>query len=243
MGKVIAIANQKGQVGKTTTAINLAVCLAEAGQKVLLIDTDARAGATQALGLEYAGSKRETLYELLTGKAEIETTIHDTHFSGLKFIPSDINLVEVELKFLNVPGRNMILRKALEPVRHKYDFILIDCAPSLGIVTTNALVAADSVIIPIHPEMYPVDGIGKILQTIRIIQDSEQNPNLGIEGFLITMYEKHTVTQSQIVAEIRDLFKEMVFTTTILYDPQTNGAESYRKLSGEVIAKAFKNEN
>ncbi len=243
MGKVIAIANQKGQVGKTTTAINLAVCLAEAGQKVLLIDTDARAGATQALGQVNAGGKRESIYELLTGKAGIETTIHDTAFSGLKFIPSDINLVEVELKFLNVPSRNMILRKALEPVRNKYDFILIDCAPSLGIVTTNALVAADSVIIPIHPEMYPVDGIGKILQTIRIIQDSEQNPGLGIEGFLITMYEKHTVTQSQIVAEIRELFKEMVFTTTILYDPQTNGAESYRKLSGEVIAKAFKNED
>lgn len=242
MGKVIAIANQKGRVGKTTTAINLAVCLADAGQRVLLIDADARAGATAMLGLGYLSEKKETIYGLFTGKTGIETAIHDTEFCRLQLIPSDINLVEIELKFLNSPTRNLLLREALESVRDSYDFILIDCAPSLGIVTINALVAADSVIIPIHPNLYPVDGIGKILQTIRIIQGSEQNPDLSIEGFLITMYEQHTVTQSQIVAEIRELFKDMVFNTTILYDPQTNGAASYKKLSEEVITKASKNE-
>lgn len=227
-------------MGKTTTAINLAICLARAGQKVLLVDADARAGATEALWRGPASVKGESVYELFTGRIGIATAIHETGYERLHFIPSDINLVEVELKFLDNPARNLVLREAMASVRGRYDYILIDCAPSLGIITTNALVASDSVIIPIHPEMYPVDGIGKILQTIRIIQDSEQNPDLGIEGFLITMYEKNASVQSQIVTEIRDVFKEMVFNTTILYNPGTNGAESYSRLAEEIIAKSSK---
>ncbi|MCQ2174042.1 MAG: AAA family ATPase [Bacteroidales bacterium] len=252
MGRVIATVNTQEGAGKTTTATNLAACLAMLGKKVLLIDADAKAVATSSLNLDIDDPDRPTVHKLMKGLCGIAESIIGTEIDNLKFIASDINLIGAEFEFLDNDGRNLILRKKLFSVKDDFDLTIIDCGSSLGIVTLNALAAADSVLIPVQAEFYALDGIGKLLQTVRLMQESE-NPGLEIEGFVITMFDGRSKTQSQSVAEIRSIFKDMVFDTVILrndkineapmhgmpvvlFDPSSNSTANYTKLAKEVLS-------
>ena len=251
MGKIIAIANQKGGVGKTTTAINLAASLAILEKKVLIIDADTQANTTSGLNYDPAAVEGQTLYEIMIGQVSAAETVLPTEMENLKLIPSHINLVGAEIEIIDLPGRDHILRKALEPIRDQYDFIIIDCAPSLGLITVGCLTAADSVIIPVQPEFFALEGIGKLLQTIRLVQNGS-NPNLNVEGFVITMFDGRTKVHAQVVAQLRDYFKSMVFNTIIqrnirlseapsygkpivLYDVASTGTMNYLNLAKEVL--------
>lgn len=253
MGKTIAIANQKGGAGKTTTAINLSACLAMLGCKVLLIDADAQANATSGLNIDADSGARANLYDVISGKISVREAAVGTEIPGLRLLPADINMIGAEFELLDRPERNILLRAALAPVRAEYDYILIDCGPSMGILTMNALTAADSVLIPVQPEFFGLDGIGKLLQTVRLIQSSE-NSGLEVEGFLITMFDGRTKMHSQIVSELREMFKDMVLDTVILrnvklseapshgmpialYDPHSNGTANYTRLAEEIMAR------
>lgn len=251
MGKIIAIANQKGGVGKTTTAINLAASLAILEKKVLIIDADTQANTTSGLNYNPSDVEGKTLYEIMIGQVEASQTILTTEMENLKLIPSHINLVGAEIEIIDLPGRDHILRKALEPIRNDYDYIIIDCAPSLGLITVGCLTAADSVIIPVQPEFFALEGIGKLLQTIRLVQNGS-NPSLNVEGFVITMFDGRTKVHAQVVAQLRDYFKSMVFNTIIqrnirlseapsygkpivLYDVASTGTMNYLNLAKEVL--------
>jgi chromosome partitioning protein len=253
MGKIIAIANQKGGVGKTTTAINLSASLAVLEKKVLIIDADPQANSTSGLGIMPEGGQKRTLYEVMIGEIGIEDALIQTEMSGLHLVPSHINLVGAEIEMQDFRERESVLRKALAPIRDNYDYIIIDCSPSLGLITVNCLTAADSVIIPVQPEFFALEGLGKLLQTIRLVQKGV-NPNLGIEGFLVTMFDGRTKVHTQVVAELREHFKEMVFRTIIqrnirlseapshgkpiiLYDIMSNGANNYMGLAGELLER------
>ena len=253
MGKIIAIANQKGGVGKTTTAINLAASLAVLDHKVLVIDADPQANTTSGLNFSPDSDEKRTVYEVMEGKISAEDALIQTEIANLHMIPSHINLVGVEIEMLDVPERESVLRNALAPIRDNYDFILIDCSPSLGLVTVNCLTAADSVIIPVQPEFFALEGLGKLLQTIRLVQEGV-NPNLTIEGFLVTMFDGRTRVHSQVVGELREHFDDMVFRTIIqrnirlseapshgkpiiLYDIMSTGAGNYLNLAKEVLEK------
>ncbi|MCR5560628.1 MAG: AAA family ATPase [Bacteroidales bacterium] len=253
MGKIIAIANQKGGVGKTTTAINLAASLAVLDRKVLVIDADPQANTTSGLNFSPDSDEKRTIYEVMEGKISASDALIQTEIANLHMIPSHINLVGVEIEMLEVPERESVLRKALEPLRADYDFILIDCSPSLGLVTVNCLAAADSVIIPVQPEFFALEGLGKLLQTIRLVQDGV-NPALTIEGFLVTMFDGRTRVHTQVVNELREHFADMVFRTIIqrnirlseapshgkpivLYDIMSTGAGNYLNLAKEVLEK------
>ncbi len=251
MGKIIAIANQKGGVGKTTTAINLAASLAILEKKVLIIDADTQANTTSGLNYNPADVEGKTLYEIMIGQVDAVQTILPTEMENLKLIPSHINLVGAEIEIIDLPGRDHILRKAMEPIRNDYDYIIIDCAPSLGLITVGCLTAADSVIIPVQPEFFALEGIGKLLQTIRLVQNGS-NPSLNVEGFVITMFDGRTKVHAQVVAQLRDYFKSMVFNTIIqrnirlseapsygkpivLYDVASTGTMNYLNLAKEVL--------
>ncbi len=253
MGKVIAIANQKGGVGKTTTAINLAASLAVLEKKVLIIDADPQANTTSGLNFSPDNDEQRTLYEVMIGKIDITDTLIQTEIADLQMIPSHINLVGAEIEMLESDDRESILKKALAPIRDDYDYIIIDCSPSLGLITVNSLTAADSVIIPVQPEFFALEGLGKLLQTIRLVQNGV-NPNLAIEGFVVTMFDGRTRVHSQVEAELREHFKDMVFNTIIqrnirlseapshgkpiiLYDVICNGTANYLNLAKELLEK------
>ena len=252
MGKIIAIANQKGGVGKTTTSVNLAASLGVLEKKVLLVDADPQANATSGLGIEVDAVEKGS-YQVLEHTVTAKDAIVTTNSPNLDLIPAHIDLVAIEIELVDKTNREMMLRKALEPIKDDYDYIFIDCAPSLGLITLNALTAANSVIIPIQCEYFALEGLGKLLNTIKSIQKIH-NPDLGIEGMLLTMYDSRLRLSNQVVDEVKKHFGNMVFNTIIQrnvklgeapsfgetiidYDATSKGASSYLKLAQELINK------
>ena len=252
MGKIIALANQKGGVGKTTTAINLAASLAALEKKVLVVDADPQANASSGLGVDIRKVEL-SIYECLVNGDEAKDAIIQTEVEGLSVIPSHIDLVGAEIEMLNMSGREQILKRLLVPLKADYDYILIDCSPSLGLITVNALTAADSVIIPVQCEYFALEGISKLLNTIKIIK-SKLNQALEIEGFLMTMYDSRLRLANQIYEEVKRPFQDLVFTTVIqrnvklseassygkpvlLYEPDSKGAINYMQFAQEIIDK------
>ncbi len=252
MGKIIALANQKGGVGKTTTSMNLAASLATLEKTVLLIDGDPQANASSGLGVDLSEVEC-SIYECIINNADIHEAIYTTDIEGLDIVPSHIDLVGAEIEMLNLKNREKIIKNILAPVKDEYDYILIDCSPSLGLITVNALTAADSVIIPVQCEYFALEGITKLLNTIKIIK-SKLNPHLEIEGFLLTMYDSRLRLANQIYDEVKRHFQELVFKTVIqrnvklsespshglpviLYDANSAGAKNHLALAKEIIAK------
>jgi chromosome partitioning protein len=252
MGKIIAVANQKGGVGKTTTAVNLAASLGVLEQKVLLIDADPQANATSGLGIDVEHQNKGT-YQLLEHSASLDQVIVSVPSANVNVVPSHIDLVAIEIELVDKPNREYMLYQALEGVRERYDFVIIDCAPSLGLLTLNALTTSDSVLIPIQCEYFALEGLGKLLNTIKSVQRIH-NKNLDIEGMLLTMYDSRLRLSNQVVDEVRKHFHEMVFNTIIQrnvkigeapsfgesildYDSTSKGAENYLNLAHEVIEK------
>ena len=252
MSKIISLANQKGGVGKTTTAINLSAALAKAGEKVLLIDADPQANASSGLGVDIRTLDR-TIYECLVNGIDPTTAIINTRVKGLDIIPSHIDLVGAEIEMLNIDNRENILKGIVTPLRDKYDYILIDCSPSLGLITVNALTASDSVIIPVQCEFFALEGIAKLLNTVKIIKQ-KLNPGLKIEGFLLTMYDNRLRLSNQVYEEVKRHFGDLVFNTVIArnvrlseapshglsvleYDSSSKGAKNYTALAKELLKK------
>ncbi|HHT22897.1 MAG TPA: ParA family protein [Bacteroidales bacterium] len=252
MGKIISIANQKGGVGKTTTAINLAAALAGLGKKVLIVDADPQANASSGLGIDIR-KLQFTVYECLIDGVPITQAIHKTEIGNLSILPSHIDLVGAEIELLNLTDREFVMKRMLDPVVSNYDFILIDCSPSLGLITVNALTASDSVIIPVQSEYFALEGISKLLNTIKIIK-GRLNASLEIEGFLITMFDNRLRSANQVLAEVKKHFADLVFETTIfrnvrlseapshgkpisLFDPDSKGAMNYEDLAKELVER------
>lgn len=252
MGKIIAVANQKGGVGKTTSAINLAASLAALEFKTLLVDADPQANATSGIGFDPKDIEN-SIYECMVDGVKVEEIILTSSIDFLDLIPSHIDLVGAEVEMINLPNREEKMKRVLVPLKEKYDFIIIDCSPSLGLITVNSLTAADSVIIPVQCEYFALEGLGKLLNTIKIIQ-SRLNPDLEIEGLLLTMYDVRLRLSNQVVEEVKTHFQQMVFDTiiprnvklsespsfgvpAILHDAESKGAVSYLNLAREIVEK------
>ena len=250
MGKVIALANQKGGVGKTTTAVNLSAALAEKGKKILLIDSDAQGNATSGLGIKIEKGGK-TLYNVITEEEPISSAIVKTAYDRLYVCPSDVELSGAEIELVDAPDRAHRLKKALAAIKNDYDFILIDCPPSLGLVTLNALAAADTVLVPIQCEFYSLEGLALLTGTIKRVKKSI-NPDIEFEGVLLTMFNGRANLSIQVADEVKRYFREKVYKTVIprnirlseapgfgesvlTYDSRSKGAESYRALADEVI--------
>jgi chromosome partitioning protein len=252
MGKVITLANQKGGVGKTTSAINLAASLAVLEKKTLLIDADPQANSTSGVGFDPNNIKK-SLYDCLVNEASAKEAILQTNTPNLYLLPSHLDLVGAEIELVNHPNRENILKKVIGEVRKQFDFILIDCSPSLGLIVVNALTASDSVLIPVQCEYFALEGLGKLLNTIKIVQ-RRLNPELQIEGFLLTMYDSRLRLSNQVASEVKRHFDELVFDTiihrntklgeapsfgkpAIMYDAESSGAVNYLNLAREILQR------
>ena len=250
MGRIIAIANQKGGVGKTTTSINLSSCLAEAGKKILAIDLDPQGNTTSGLGVD-KDDLENTVYELMLDECTIRESIHKTEIENLTLIPSNVNLSGAEIELLGINDKEYILKNAVDYIRDDYDFIIIDCPPSLNMLTVNAMTTADTVLVPIQCEYYALEGLTQLLHTINLVK-SRLNPDLEMEGVVFTMYDARTNLSLQVVENVKDNLQERVYKTIIprnvrlaeapshglpinLYDARSTGAEAYHQLAEEVI--------
>lgn len=252
MARVISVANQKGGVGKTTTSVNLSASLAVAEQKTLLIDIDPQGNATSGLGIPREKISGKSIYHAMIDRADICDLITDTDLGFLKIVPSELDLIGAEIELVPFPDRELRLKKAIQEVRDGFDYLIIDCPPSLGLITVNSLTASDSVLIPLQSEYYPMEGLSQLLKTIKLIKDN-LNPGLLIEGILLTMVDRRNNLSHQVTEEIRKHFSTLVFNTVIprnvrlsecpsfgkpiiLYDASSRGAESYLELAREIMA-------
>lgn len=252
MGRIIAIANQKGGVGKTTTSINLSSCLAEAGKKILAIDLDPQGNTTSGLGVD-KDDLENTVYELMLDECTIRESIHKTEIENLTLIPSNVNLSGAEIELLGINDKEYILKNAVDYIRDDYDFIIIDCPPSLNMLTVNAMTTADTVLVPIQCEYYALEGLTQLIHTINLVK-KKLNPELELEGVVFTMYDSRTNLSLQVVENVKDNLKQNIYKTIIprnirlaeapshglpinLYDTKSTGAESYRLLAEEVMGR------
>lgn len=252
MGRIIAVANQKGGVGKSTTAINLSACLAEKGKKVLAVDMDPQGNLTSGLGVD-KDSVEKSIYELIIGEADIKEVINKEVLENLDIIPTSIDLSAAEIELIGVDDKEYILRNAIDQVKDQYDFVIIDCPPSLSMLTINAMTTADSVIVPIQCEYYALEGLSQLIHTVELVKD-RLNSKLEIEGVVFTMYDARTNLSLQVVENVKDNLQQNIYKTIIprnirlaeapsyglpinKYDPKSTGAESYMRLADEVIER------
>jgi len=250
LSKVIAVANQKGGVGKTTTAVNLSSCLAYKGKRVLLIDIDPQGNATSGLGID-KNKVNHSIYDVIINEDDIKNCLYDTSISNLKLCPSNIQLAGAEIELVTVISRETRVKAALNDIRDQFDFIIIDCPPSLGLLTINSLTASDTILVPIQCEYYALEGLSQLMNTIKLVQ-KHLNPSLDVEGVVLTMFDARTNLSIQVVEEVKKYFKNKVYRTIIprnvrlseapsyglpiiLYDPKSKGAECYIELAEEVI--------
>ncbi|MEY8483605.1 AAA family ATPase [Lachnospiraceae bacterium 48-21] len=252
MGRIIAIANQKGGVGKTTTAINLSASLAEKGLKVLAIDMDPQGNMSSGLGLD-KNAIDGTIYDMIIGEADVEEVIHKDTIENLDILPSNVDLSAVEIEMIDVENKEFVVKNAIQKIRDNYDYVIIDCPPSLSLLTVNAMTTADSVLVPIQCEYYALEGLSQLIHTVELVKD-RLNPVLEIEGVVFTMYDARTNLSLQVVENVKDNLEQNIYKTIIprnirlaeapsfgtpinQYDPRSAGAESYMRLAEEVISK------